>query len=251
MNESESDGSESEMDPDIDFVDESVRHLNIGKIKINMVSDYEKTVPIVINDVIVRTEPDSGADVNVMDEHQYKALKRKTCENLSLTENSTKLSTLQNDLQVFGEFKATARNQKRGTETTFVVVKGKINSPPLLGRGALFELGMLEIRPDGSLKEANELRRVDSKAVKSILDKKERSDLEKILEQYKEVFNGIGKIFDKKNNEEFLVKFSMKPVHQLRKNPGLFHTIFKNLCENRLMNVSKKRYLRKWNRENR
>lgn len=156
-NESESDGSESEMDPDIDFVEESVRHLNIGKIKINRVSDYEKTVPIVINDVIVRIEPDSGADVNVMDEHQYKALKRKTCESLSLTESSTKLSTLQNDLQVFGEFKATARNQTRGTETIFVVVKGKINSPPLLGRRALFELGMLEIRPDGSLKEENEL----------------------------------------------------------------------------------------------
>ena len=176
MNESESDGSESEMDPDIDFVEESVRHLNIGKIKINRVSDYEKTVPILINDVIVRIEPDSGADVNVMDEHQHKALKRKTCENLSLTESSTKLSTLQNDLQVFGEFKATARNQTRGAETTFVVVKGKINSPPLLGRGVLFELGMLEIRPDGSLKEVNELRRTDSKAVKSILDNKERSD---------------------------------------------------------------------------
>ena len=103
-------------------------------------------------------EPDSGADVNVMDECQYRTLKRKTYDDITLKASSTKLSTLQNELKVSGGFKATARNQTRGTETTFVVVKGKINSPPLLGRKALTELGMIEIRPDGSLKEANELR---------------------------------------------------------------------------------------------
>ena len=85
-NESESDSSERDDDPDIDFIEDSVRHLKIGKIKVNRVSDFEKTVPIVINDVIVRIEPDSGADVNVMDEHQYKALKQKTYENIDLEE---------------------------------------------------------------------------------------------------------------------------------------------------------------------
>ena len=46
----------------------SVRHLAVGKIKINRVSDFEKTILIVINDVIVYMKPDSGADVSVMDE---------------------------------------------------------------------------------------------------------------------------------------------------------------------------------------
>ena len=90
-------------------------------------------------------------------------------------------------------------------------MKGKINSQPLLGRRALFELGMLDIRPDGSLKEQNELRLKDSQEVRSILNKQEFSDLEQIIKQHDSVFQGIGKIFDKKNNEEFLVKFSMKP----------------------------------------
>ena len=102
-NESESDSSEWDDDPDIDFIEDSVRHLKIGKIKVNRVSDFEKTVPIVINDVIVRIEPDSGADVNVMDEHQYKALKQKTYENIDLEEYDTKLSTLQNELHVSGK----------------------------------------------------------------------------------------------------------------------------------------------------
>ena len=128
----------------------------------------KKTVPIVINDVLVHMEPDSGADVNVMDEYHYMALKRKSYENIALQESSTGLNTLQNELHVSGEFNATARNETRGTDTTFVVINGKINSSPLLGRRKLIELGMLEIRPDGSLTGSNELRRTDNKAVKCI-----------------------------------------------------------------------------------
>ena len=209
-NGSETDESGSEEDRDTHFIDETVRHLTVGKIKVNKVSDFEKTVPIVINDVIVHMEPDSGVDVNVMDEYYYMALKRKSYENIALQESSTRLNTLQNELHVSGEFKATARNETRGTDTTFVVIKGKINSPLLLGRRKLIKLGMLEIRPDGSLKASNELRRTDNKAVKSILNSKAKFDIETILKQHEEVFKCIGKMFDTKNNEVFLVKFSMK-----------------------------------------
>ena len=91
-----------------------------------------------------------------------------------------------------------------------MVIKGKNNSPPLLGRRKLIELDMLEIRPDGSLKGSNELRRTDNKAVKSIFNSKAKSDIETILQQHEEVFKCIGKIFDTKNNDVFLVKFCMK-----------------------------------------
>ena len=110
-----------------------------------------------------------------------------------------------------GKFTATAGNQTRGAATTFIVVIGKNNSPPLLCRNALFELGMFDIRPDGSLKETNKLRRTDALAIKSVVDSKVNSDIEKILKQHDKVFNGIVKIFDVKNNEDFLVKFSMSP----------------------------------------
>ena len=72
------------------FIDESVRHLIVGKIKINKVSIFDKTVPIVVNDVTVHMEPDSGADVNVMDEYQYRALKRKSFDYIELKESNTK-----------------------------------------------------------------------------------------------------------------------------------------------------------------
>ncbi|XP_053376601.1 uncharacterized protein LOC123533440 [Mercenaria mercenaria] len=161
INESETEDSGSDTDKDNFFLEESVKHLAVGKIKVSKVSDHEKTVPIELNDVIVLVEPDSGADVNVMDEHQNRAFQRKTGESIILHESKTKLSTLQNELPVSGEFKATARNKTRGIKTVFIVVKGKINSPPLLGRKSLTELGMLDIRPDGSLREQNELRMRD------------------------------------------------------------------------------------------
>ena len=164
-------------------------------------------MPIVINDVKVHMEPDSGADVNVMDKYHYKALNHKSYENLALHDCSTRLSTLQNELHVSGEFKATARNETKGTDTTFVVVKGKINSSPLLGRKTLIKLCILEIRPDESLKESNELRGTDTNPVKSILDNKAKSGIETILQQHEEVFKGIRKIFDKKNKEDFWSSF--------------------------------------------
>ena len=142
-----------------EFIEQSINLMRVGKIKlhVNKITEYEKTVPIVINDVIVRMEPDSGADANVMDEYQYETLSRKIEGNIDLKGCETKLSTLKNDLPVLGVFNAILRNTTRGTETSIIVVKGKINSPPLLGKQTLIELGMLEIRPDGSLKAENDL----------------------------------------------------------------------------------------------
>ena len=59
------------------------------------------------------------------------------------------------------------------------------------------------------MKDQNELRIRYENNVKSI-DARGRLDVETILQRHDEVFKGIGKIYDKKNGEEFLVKFSMK-----------------------------------------
>ncbi|VDI46568.1 Hypothetical predicted protein [Mytilus galloprovincialis] len=110
-----------------------------------------------MNDVEVKIEPDSGADVNVMDEYQYRAYKNRTREGAELLESKTKLSTLQSSLKVKGEFITTVRNATRGIKTKVIVIKGKTNSPPLIGKKTLIELGMLQIQEDGTLKEPNGL----------------------------------------------------------------------------------------------
>ena len=46
------------------------------------------------------------------------ALKRNSYDDIMLKTSKTNLSTLQNEVQVTGDFRATARNQTRGSETT-------------------------------------------------------------------------------------------------------------------------------------
>ena len=45
-----------------------------------------------------------------------------------------------------------------GTRSKFLVIQGKMDSPPLLSKRTLLELGMLKVDSEGTLKETNELR---------------------------------------------------------------------------------------------
>ena len=94
------------------------------------------------------------------------------------------------------------------------MVRGRINSPPLISKDTLKELGMLQIREDGSFAETNDLRiqeeLPDIKSVKQpvILN----PEIKASTDRYSDVFKGIGKIRDIKNGKEFYAKFSMRPV---------------------------------------
>ena len=59
--------SDSVTSSDEEFLSRSVAHMTIKKVK--RTYSLDKTVPITINDISIRAEPDSGADVNIMDEY--------------------------------------------------------------------------------------------------------------------------------------------------------------------------------------
>ncbi|VDI07357.1 Hypothetical predicted protein [Mytilus galloprovincialis] len=162
--ETDSNTDVSDYDEDEDYFGETIQHImKIRKVKtIQGVRDIEKTVTVRIDDVDVRVEPDSGADVNVMDENQFVKFQSKTYGSPVLEKSKIKLSTLQNSLPIKGEFTTIIRNKTCGTEAKFVVVKGKINSPPLISKSTLIELGMIQIRTDGSFVKKNKLRIPDS-----------------------------------------------------------------------------------------
>ena len=80
-----------------------------------------------------------------------------------------------------------------------MVIKGKIDSLPLLGRPSLDELGMLKIDATGGLKEPN-------KAVKKV--ENENSKLEKILHHHKNLFQGVGKAT--RDGQEIQIHLPMK-----------------------------------------
>ena len=74
-----------------------VEHLEDVK-KIQEQGNYRKTVILRIDDVDMRVEPNSGAGVNLMDEHQFKALVHRSNKKITLEASQTRLNTLQGDL---------------------------------------------------------------------------------------------------------------------------------------------------------
>ena len=150
-------------------------------------------------------EADSGVDVNIMDEHQFKAFSHRTHDKPILANSNVKLHTLQHKLEVKGEFQTVIRNETCGKPTKFVVVSGRIQSPPLISKETLMALGMLKIQPDGSFAEPNDLaisgERHNANTVRQAEGEQDMKDL---ITKYSHLFQGIGKIEDKKNGGEIL-----------------------------------------------
>ena len=118
---------------DDEFFGQAAEHLSQAKKvkRIGGVGTTSRCVKVKLNDVDVQMEADSGADVNIMDEHQFKAFVHRSCDKPVLQPSNVKLYTLQHKLDVKGEFRATIRNDTCGRLVTFVVVFGRIKSPPL------------------------------------------------------------------------------------------------------------------------
>jgi len=138
-----------------------------------------------------------------MDEYQFKALKHRSQEIRELEPSRDTLKTLQSDLMVKGEFTATLRNKNWGTQSKFLMIQEKIDSPPLLSKNTLLELGMLQIDPEGTLKETNELR---IKTVKTPDDR-----IETVLSEYSDVFQGIGCFREENTGKKIEIKLEMEP----------------------------------------
>ena len=175
-------------------------------------------VVICIGDIDAFVGPDSGASANVVDEYQFKALKHRSQEIKELETSKDTLKTLQSDLTVKGEFTATLPNKNRGTQSKLLVVQGKMDSPPLLSKSTLLELGMLKIDPEGTLEETNDTR------IETVKTLDER--IETVLSEYSGVFQGIGCFREKNTSKKIEIKLEMeteaKPVDQ-KPRPVSYH----------------------------
>ena len=149
---------------------------------------HRKTCTIYINDVEMQAEPDTGYDANIVDEHQFQNIQNHAPE-VTVKPSKIKLKALKEDLPVIEEADVIIANQRRSVSTTIVIVKGQIDSPPLIGRATLEDLGMVMIDETGGLKSPN-------KIVKSISKQEPETgsaELSEILDKYKGKFTGIGK----------------------------------------------------------
>jgi hypothetical protein len=126
-------------------------------------------------------ELDSGVDVNVIDEIHLRKFNRKqpSTKNITLKPTKIKLIALMNSLPVKGEFQATIANKTKRIVTKFIVIKGNMNSYPLIGRKSLLDLGMLIINPEGRLGEYREVKNINRSR-----EKKYKRNIEEILKKY-------------------------------------------------------------------
>ena len=90
----------------------------------------------------------------MMDESQFKKLQTNASE-MKLRETKIKLKALREELPVHGAADVEMSNETRIVRKTIIVTKGKIVSPPLIGRQTLDALGILLIDATSCLKNPN------------------------------------------------------------------------------------------------
>ncbi|CAB4037535.1 Hypothetical predicted protein [Paramuricea clavata] len=160
----------------------------VNHLKIHRTTGDETTLSCVvyINGHKTLVEPDTGADSNIMDEIQLQELKTKSPE-IQLYESKVKLNTLKEKLPVKGECIVTIENETRITQAPMVIIKGKINSLPLIGRTTLEELGMVKIDETGRLKEPNKPSGTCN--IRKLQETQSSDD--ELLKPYQDLFHGI------------------------------------------------------------
>ena len=87
---------------------------------------------------------------------------------------------------------------------------GRIQSPPLIGKETLTELGMLRIQPNGSFAEPNSLGVSNDVWAANTVQDPGIQEMEDLVAKHDHLFKGIGKMEDKKNQREILGRFHMK-----------------------------------------
>lgn len=139
-----------ESDSDNEYIQQTAQQI-LHHVKKTRSGVNQDTVLIRIGDIDVEVEPDSGASANVMDGYQLEALRHILQEIIELESSRDTLKTLQPDLVVKGNFSVTLQNKNRDQSTSLVMTQGKMDSPPLLSKSTLFDLGMLRIDLPGTL----------------------------------------------------------------------------------------------------
>ena len=127
-----SDTSSTDSSNDEDFI----QHLQIKQATRVNRKRISESCTVKINDLTMEIELDTGSGANIMDEEQFQQLQKMRPE-IRLKKSRTKLRALLQDIPVLGECSVIIKNQTRQTRTRIIVIRGKMDSLPLIGRPTL------------------------------------------------------------------------------------------------------------------
>ena len=182
--EQESDGSGS----DGEYVKQVSVEYEINYIKGTVKQAQEKTM------VKVMFSVDSGSSVNLIDEERFRLINKRSKTKLKLKKSKVKLFgyASKQPITVLGSFDAVLEVNEKYLPASFLVVKGKTDSSPLLGCDTAIDIGVLKIVNEN--------------------DTCVNSEVQDITKEYDSIFHGIGK--HKHAQVRLLENTSVKPVAQ-------------------------------------
>ena len=196
--------ADSSSDTDDDYVLAAVRK----EKEINAVGckKVETRTTVGINDVPVRMQIDSGADVNTVTEEDFSGRLK---EKVTLVPTRARLFPYKSKtpLELLGKFTASVSTKKGYDVADFYVVKGDSRSGSLLGAATAISLGLLKIEVNSVETEP----RVKKGPSLTQLKRKERK-IKDLVKEFDEVFHGIGKM--KGVKVKLHVDPDVKPVAQ-------------------------------------
>ena len=173
-------------------------------------SSPSPTVKIRINGVKANMEADSCSTANIIDETKLNLLQNKLGENNQITLDPPDTTlygfAAKEPVPIKGCFTANVESVQTGRKTTakFIVVEGATKAPALLSFTTSLELGLISIN-------------------NKISSTPQDYDVEKLINAYPEVFNGLGK--HNKIKAKLIVDESVTPVIQKQ------HKVPYNLAE--------------------
>lgn len=131
---------------------------------------------IKINHAHYVVDPDSGSDVCLLDQRQFKEINQNGQLKLTPLLKRDKIRAVNGQkLDLVGKFTALISSPSTTIKDTFYVQREDLPSPPIISEHCLLRLGMMKYCPQGSF------------ATKTILV--EKTELQRLKEKYPQVFN--------------------------------------------------------------
>ena len=130
-----------------------IKKIRVAKTSRNPEAGIE--LPVTVNGVGFYVDPDTGADLNLLDESHYRMMKEKNTQ-MKLKKVKQKVIAANNtSVPVKGKFDATMYSKTRKVETEAFVMNGSLDGAPLLSEATLLDLGCIKYNPEGKFQRPN------------------------------------------------------------------------------------------------
>ena len=153
-------------------------------------------LPVKIEGFDFQMDPDSGSDINVLGKEHFRMLCKKLGGKPRLFKVKDNVFAANNTLiNMQGRAVLEIASRSKAMKKIVYIMADELKSAPLLGEKTLLDLGLMKYSPEGEFANVRQVK----------LPKSTNEKVNKLIEKYSHLFEGIGKFKDCK------VKLKLKP----------------------------------------